>query len=417
MTTMRKIYIFGMGQGKAFVERCLLQDQIECIGYVNNFPKESEKMRDDILIIRQDELIDDFDYIIITLMQYEDTKQALIRQGVEAEKIICFFDFEDAGNEMYWRVLDSHKWRTELMWRHYIDTVKPALENLDYEIYAETAAIRDQCPKIINIEKTVETLLQDRKCMARFGDGEFELMCGRERANFQTVDYRLAERLKEALRSRNDNLMIAIADNYARLDKYSDEGAEAIRSYLSRKVRRQHMELLELDRDYYDAYVSRPYIIYRDKKEAGKRFENIRKIWDGQDVLIVEGEYTRFGVGNDLLDNAAKVSRILVPAKNAFSRYDEIIEEVHRQGCNKLILVTLGPTATVLAYDLSKEGYWIIDIGQLDVEYEWYLRGVEQRCDIPYKTVSEVMQYGEILTDTKENYIQRYQSEIIAQIL
>ena len=415
--TMKKIYIFGMGKGRAFVERCLLRDQTECIGYINNFSKESERMCDDILIIRQDELADDFDYIIITLMRYEDTRQALIRQGVEAEKIICFFDFEDSGNEMYWGVLDSHKWRTELMWRHYTGTVMPALENLDYEIYAETATIREQCPKIINIDKTVETLLQDRKCMARFGDCEFELMCGRERTNYQIVDYRLAERLKEVLRSRDNNLMIAIADNYARLDKYSDEGAEAIRSYLSRKVRRQHMELLELDRDYYDAYVSRPYIIYRDKKKAGKRFENIRKIWDGQDVLVVEGEYTRFGVGNDLLDNAAKVSRVLVPSKNAFSRYDEIIEEVRRQGCNKLILVILGPTATVLAHDLSKEGYWIIDIGQLDVEYEWYLRGVEQRCDISYKTVSEVIQYGEILTDTKEDYIQRYQSEVIAQIL
>lgn len=414
---MKRVYIFGMGQGKAFVDRCLLQDQIECIGYINNFCEDSEKMFDGIPIVRQSELSEKFDYVIVTLMQYKDTKQKLIQQGINAEKIVCFFDFSDADNEIYWEILDSYKWRTELMWKHYTDVTIPTLENLDYEIYAETEVVCNQCPKIIDVDRTVELLLKNKKCLARFGDGEFEIMCGRNRARFQDTDKELGERLKEALHSTNDNLMIAIADNYAQLEKYSDEGAEAIRSYLSRKVRKQHIELLDLDREYYDAYISRPYIMYRDKKKAGKRFNNIRKIWDRQDVLVVEGEYTRFGVGNDLLDCAATVSRILVPSKNAFSKYEEIRVEVRRQGRDKLILAILGPTATVLAYDLAREGYWIIDIGQLDVEYEWYLRGVEQKCDIPYKTVSEVMQYGEILTDESEEYIQRYQKEIISKIL
>ena len=44
-------------------------------------------------------------------------------------------------------------------------------------------------------------------------------------------------------------------------------------------------------------------------------------------------------------------------------------------GENKLILIALGPTATVLAYDLAKAGYWALDIGHLDLEYEWFLKG------------------------------------------
>ena len=39
-----------------------------------------------------------------------------------------------------------------------------------------------------------------------------------------------------------------------------------------------------------------------------------------------------------------------------------------------LILISLGPTATVLAYDLSKLGYQAIDIGHTDLEYELLLR-------------------------------------------
>ena len=414
---MKKIYIFGMGKGKAFVDRCLLQDQTKCIGYVNNFHKDTERTYENLPILKEDELEDDFDYMVITLMQYEDTKKDLIRQGIEPGKIICFFDFSDAGNEAYWNILDSYKWRTELMWCHYIGTVMPALENLDYEIYAETEAVRNQCPKIMDVERTAELLLKNKKCLARFGDGEFEIMCGRNRARFQDTDKELGERLKEALHSQNDNLLVAIANDYGSLSQYTDRAAQDIRSYMSRAVRQQHMVLLDIGREYGDAYISRPYIIYRDKKKADERFKNIKKIWNEQDVLIVEGEYTRFGVGNNLLDNAMSVSRVIAPNQNAFSRYDEIVAEVRVYGRDKLILAILGAAATVMAYDLSKENYWIIDIGQLDVEYEWYLRGVEERCNIPYKCVSEVMQYGEIVTDNTEDYIRKYKTEIAAAIL
>lgn len=414
---MKKIYIFGMGKGKRYVDRCLLKDQVAYIGFVDNYRADTGKMADGIPIIRQEELKSEFDYVIVTLMQYERTRQELIRQGIAREKILCFFDFSDADNEEYWEILDSYKWRTELMWRHYTGITMPALDNLDYEIYGDVKEVREQCPKIIDVDRTAEILLKEKKSLARLGDGEFALIYEHTRPRFQAADKELAKRLKEVLCIPNENILIAIANDYGRLDQYTDKAAADIRSYMSKAVRRQHMELLDLDREYYDAFISRPYIIYRDKTKAGKRFENIRKIWDGQDVLIVEGEYTRFGVGNDLLSNAAGISRILVPSKNAFSKYDEIIEEARTRGREKLTLAILGPTATVLAYDLSKEGYWIIDIGQLDVEYEWYLRGVEERCDIPYKTVSEVMQYGEIVTDYEEDYIQRYLGEVVARIL
>jgi hypothetical protein len=46
-------------------------------------------------------------------------------------------------------------------------------------------------------------------------------------------------------------------------------------------------------------------------------------------------------------------------------------EDVKLSDKNILILISLGPTATVLAYDLAKLGYWAIDIGHIDNEYEW----------------------------------------------
>ena len=54
-----------------------------------------------------------------------------------------------------------------------------------------------------------------------------------------------------------------------------------------------------------------------------------------------------------------------------------------------LVLIALGPTATVLAYDLSNLGYQAIDIGHTDIQYELFLRNATDMIQIPYKFVNE----------------------------
>lgn len=414
---MKRVYIFGTGKGKLYVNRCLIRNEIEILGYIDNYKANMVRKYEGIPVIKQNELDKDFDYIIVSLMQYDNVEEQLLNQGIEQSKIICFFKLSDVDNEEYWSVLDSFKWKVELVWKHYKSITIPTIDNLNYELYRDSLVVQKDCPKIIDVEHTVEILKNKKKCLARFGDNEFELMCGRVKTNYQTADIKLEKRLKEVLHSEMDNLMVAIADNYGSLDKYTDDAAKDIRSYLTKEVRQDHIRLLDMNKQYYDAYLSRPYIIYRDKKNAADRFENIKSLWRSEDVLIVEGEYTRFGVGNDLLEGALSISRLLVPGKNAFSEYDKILKAVRKYGKEKLILVILGPTATVMAYDLARENYWVVDIGQLDVEYEWYLRGVTKRCNIPYKCVSEVLQYNDIVTDENQDYIRRYNDEIIERIL
>ena len=101
----------------------------------------------------------------------------------------------------------------------------------------------------------------------------------------------------------------------------------------------------------------------------------LKKIWDGKDVIIVEGSKTRLGVGNDLFGNVLSVKRILAPAENAFSCYQLIIQEVVKIYKHELILLALGPIATVLAYEFSKLNMRALDLGHIDIEYEWFLHG------------------------------------------
>ena len=57
-----------------------------------------------------------------------------------------------------------------------------------------------------------------------------------------------------------------------------------------------------------------------------------------------------------------------------------------------LICISLGPAATVLAYDLAEGGYQAVDIGQVDNEYDWYIRGAKERTAIKGKMVAEYLE-------------------------
>jgi hypothetical protein len=73
----------------------------------------------------------------------------------------------------------------------------------------------------------------------------------------------------------------------------------------------------------------------------------------------------------------------------------------------------MGPTAKPLCYELALKGYQAIDIGNLDVEYEWYLRGATTKIKIPGKYTSEA-KGGRIVAEIND---ENYQAQIIKKIL
>jgi glycosyltransferase family protein len=137
------------------------------------------------------------------------------------------------------------------------------------------------------------------------------------------------------------------------------------------------------------------------------------RIWEGRKVLLVEGEKSRLGVGNNLFALATSVERILAPMHHAFDKYDELVSEIIKHDKTKLILIALGPTATVMAADLADLGYQALDIGNIDIEYEWYLRGAQSKIKIPGKYTSEARNGRQV-----ENVVNElYSSQIISKVL
>lgn len=159
---------------------------------------------------------------------------------------------------------------------------------------------------------------------------------------------------------------------------------------------------------------TRPYMIYKDKKEVKEKFKKIKLIWEKKDVVIIEGALTYFGVGNDLLENAKSIKRVIAPNENAFEKYDEILNQAKCIEKNTIVLIALGPTATVLAYDLTRLGYQAIDIGHVDIEYEWYLRGTKRKIPIPGKFVNEIEKKIEDENVLKKNL--DYKNSIISVV-
>ena len=263
---------------------------------------------------------------------------------------------------------------------------------------------------IMNIEETINYIKNEKKSISRFGDGELDIIAGGE-IGFQSQNKELGQKLKEILCDKQDFCLIGIPDVLNGFDNLTEE-SERFWIENMEKNRSRWLEYLHKDMKYGTANMTRLYIRYKDRSNTGKYFEMLKSLWDGRDVVICEGEQTRMGVGNDLLDNCKSISRIIGPAENAFDKYDEIFEALKQQPKDSLIIMALGPTASVLAYELAKEGYQALDIGHLDIEYEWYLRNVSKKEKIMNKYTNEVKQ-GNITRDIKDEEYEKQIKTII----
>lgn len=404
---MKKVVIWGTGQYASYIYKDILLDKCIFKGFVDNNPE-----RQDILwenkynIYSLENSIElGIDYYVVSAMYY---REQLIEQagnlGIQ-NKLIWYWQDDMSPYEF---INNNSYLRENVLLKLKVERLQRQVDNAPYE-YGNS-------PIKIKSAKDLLNKIIEKKCsLCRFGDGEFDIILKQNRAWFQKYDCDLGRRLESVLKSNNEKILIAIADNYSGLDKYNDRAADVIRQYMTREKRQSHMKLLDLSKEYYDAYVSRPYMIHKEKdKNASEIFDLYKRLFYKRDILIIEGENTKTGVNNTLLDGANSIRRILCPDTDAYSFYDKILKSALKFASeDNLILITLGPTATILAYDLAAEGYQAIDFGQVDNEYEWYLRHATERVVIEGKSVSELSWYR---MPTIQMHDAKYEKQIIAHI-
>lgn len=401
-----KVLVFGAGKNAGKALFCLKED-VEVVGFLDNDATKWGNDCEGIEIISPAEGIQkSFDYIVISVERgYGAIAEQMKGYGVEEGKIIPLFSYEHSRYRK-WRQVVLIEELIYLEMNRKVEELSAYVENIEYEMAAKLEKGELVFPKILGEKETVHEIVTNGKSISRYGDGEMELARGGS-IPFQKADMGLQKRLKEILVSNLSNHIVAIRDVYGALPNCV--GKSFYRQYFSSGVREQEYAMLDMGKAYYDAYITRPYMHYADKSGTKERFMRLKTIWEGRELTIVEGEKTRFGMGNNLLSNACSVIRILCPAENAFDRYAAILEAVEETDRKRLVLIALGPTATVLAYDLAKLGYQAVDIGHVDIEYEWFLRDTTEKIAIPGKYVNEVSG-GRNITD--EIVDSQYKNEI-----
>lgn len=242
--------------------------------------------------------------------------------------------------------------------------------------------------KILSISETLDLIDKKELSVIRYGDGEISLIDG-EDLLFQKYSPELAKRLEGIFTSDQEGLLICATDIWGKLDDL-EPYARTFNMHQAYRMGSVWKKLFIKGRTYGETNITRHYLAYKDKSKADYLFKKLFKLWEAKKVILIEGEKSRLGVGNDLFSNTLSLKRILCPPENAYSVYEKILDVAKKADKDTLILISLGPTAKVLAYDLFNLGYRVLDIGHIDMEYEMFLRKQKKQVRVPYKYFNEI---------------------------
>ncbi len=132
-------------------------------------------------------------------------------------------------------------------------------------------AYKNERLNILDAAKTISEILQRGCSVARFGEGEFELMIHSDMdLGFQKANPVLAERLRKTMANRNESLLLCIP--YALNDIHGRTRHSRSFWFHWGKNRDQHSRIVSLIREcqndayvFGDTQITRPYMLESDK--------------------------------------------------------------------------------------------------------------------------------------------------------
>lgn len=263
------------------------------------------------------------------------------------------------------------------------EPVKKVLAAFVYEVYRRFAPLK---LRVCSIDETLDELLNTEKSMVRFGDGEIVVISGKD-IYFQSASEEISHGLKRIISYPYEDLMVTLPDIFNGLEQYVPDSQEFWKDHLL-FFRKIYYNYCNCNKKYYNTSVSRCYVTLSDKTKSAGWFEKFRQVFCGKKLVVVEGTGTHNGVGNDLFGLAASVERIICPGRNAYAVRENILQAcLQYEKGDRLFLFSLGITAKSLVEEMFLKGYRVIDIGNLDMEYEWFLRKAVKKEPIPKHSI------------------------------
>lgn len=280
--------------------------------------------------------------------------------------------------------------------------IKDILAAIAYFLYEK--GILHNHIRVYTIDETIDVLLNTEKSMVRFGDGEIVMIKGVD-LMLQKASPEIGQGLANILAYPYDDLIVTIPGIFDTLSDHRRASRQFWKDHLL-FCRKTYEKYCNPNRVYYSTFVSRCYYFGQDRSRCDRWFAKIRKIWENRDIVIVEGTKTHNGVGNDLFDSARSIERIVCPPSDAYGALPAILEQCLRYNRDRLFLLSVGVAAKFLALELFQKGYRALDIGNMDMEYEWYIRQVTDKIplakhDIVGEEANREAGYEEYLSQIK----------------
>jgi hypothetical protein len=174
-------------------------------------------------------------------------------------------------------------------------------------------------------------------------------------------------RLLEILKSNNNaNCVVGIPRIYLKEDqeRMTERKWSFWKNYTGKKI----LDLYEPNKFYGSAFITRPDT--NSAIDCKEYYDELKLIWKDKEVLVMHGEGTGFLKRLSLLETAKTYKVIQGPIRDAFTAHKLLLHKLTELSTpDMVILLSLGPEATVLAYDLAQADRQAIDLGHLGMFY------------------------------------------------
>jgi len=224
--------------------------------------------------------------------------------------------------------------------------------------------------------------LRDGHSYSRFGDGEYSIIMSKEdqQVYFDTATTEARERLLRVFREPADQHLIGIISEQTLVKRLTFANAVSKFKNTSATGLRSRMPLFseygEILLTLYGQLAQKSELVFEAGLFRNTNEQQHKTLWRDKDILYVTGSLQTskdHGIDvHEMFDNARSLNIIETVTENALSKhYDEIIEKIvsFPEAKNKMILLSQGMAGTVLAYDLARQGFHAIDLGQPFVKY------------------------------------------------
>lgn len=210
----------------------------------------------------------------------------------------------------------------------------------------------------LSAEETVSKIIQEKKSLIRYGDGEFFLMRGNS-IHYQEYTKELGDMLeyiiKIYLEQKRDSYLLAMPGKYFLCNSRQIwKSRLLIRSWVY--PRYIFKKKFDTNVEYGEAF-----LFTQDNR---KYYE---KIWLDKEVESIIFVHNDIKYANEFsVLYKKKVYFVKVPSRNAYRKKEEILNEIltrYKEKKGSLILISAGPCAKYLVLRLSEMGIWAIDTG------------------------------------------------------